>query len=223
MRRAKTRGFTLIELLVVIAIIAILAAILFPVFARARESARNANCQSNLKQIGSALNMYAQDYDGMYVRYGGTLLWSEKIEPYVKNSGVFLCPNKGGWTTTTPCSENNHPPESEFRQKGKGISYGYNNFTETYGEVNGVSGSQGFGLGYGYSDAQIHLPADTIAVGDAVCPRWRGKDHVDNFNSGSKSYLRHTDGANFLFVDGHVKWLKKLRYCQFDPGRTADW
>jgi len=86
----KRRGFTLIELLVVIAIIAILAAILFPVFARARENARKANCASNLKQIGLAILAYAQDYDEMLPKYSLKNVpttandWHEVIDPYIK-------------------------------------------------------------------------------------------------------------------------------------------
>ena len=91
----KQKGFTLIELLVVIAIIAILAAILFPVFARARENARKSTCQSNLKQIGLAAMQYTQDYDETLVHYnlaniGG---WDKMLEPYLKNTGVLRCPS----------------------------------------------------------------------------------------------------------------------------------
>src|SRR5687767_7475687 len=97
------RGFTLIELLVVIAILAILAAILFPVFAQAREKSRQASCFSNLKQIGLAYHMYAQDHDEAIVpganhnaRYKETdprCWWYGLLEPYVKNEGVFRCPS----------------------------------------------------------------------------------------------------------------------------------
>ena len=120
--RKQQQGFTLIELLVVIAIIAILAAILFPVFATARESARKTSCLSNLKQTGLALLMYAQDYDEQLVPWhtgtdinGGTvagapfidsenfdLAWDRVIQPYVKNSFLTGCPSdrsaKTGWT-----------------------------------------------------------------------------------------------------------------------------
>jgi prepilin-type N-terminal cleavage/methylation domain len=94
--RNKQRAFTLIELLVVIAIIAILAAILFPVFAQAREKARQASCSSNLKQIGTAIAMYVQDYEETYppgMDACWTRAWPSMVEPYVKNIEVFSCPS----------------------------------------------------------------------------------------------------------------------------------
>ena len=103
MRLLKGRkGFTLIELLVVIAIIAILAAILFPVFAQAREKARQATCQSNLKQLGLAMRMYTEDYDGMFIssyifpngwRVCPHYIWPDFVQPYIKNWQVFSCPS----------------------------------------------------------------------------------------------------------------------------------
>ncbi|MFW5868483.1 MAG: prepilin-type N-terminal cleavage/methylation domain-containing protein, partial [Armatimonadota bacterium] len=100
------KGFTLIELLVVIAIIAILAAILFPVFARAREKARQTSCLSNVKQLGLSLNMYAQDYDETLVPSrgktgaGSWCVWTHYTEPYRKNDQLLMCPTsrgKYGW------------------------------------------------------------------------------------------------------------------------------
>jgi len=90
------KGFTLIELLVVIAIIAILAAILFPVFARAREKARQTSCLSNLKQLALGGLMYAQDYDERFVtyRYPDPYYWPDKIEPYLKNAQILRCPSR---------------------------------------------------------------------------------------------------------------------------------
>src|SRR5512142_1907301 len=103
------RGFTLIELLVVIAIIAILAAILFPVFAQAREKARGVSCLSNFRQLGTAFQMYLQDYDEVVLpRYracpstgpaatpNAPLLWTDTIQPYVKNKQIFICPSASG-------------------------------------------------------------------------------------------------------------------------------
>src|SRR5215213_5115626 len=93
------KAFTLIELLVVIAIIAILAAILFPVFARARENARRASCQSNLKQIGLGITQYAQDYDekiparAYFYSPGLYTTWSQIIEPYTKSVQILQCPS----------------------------------------------------------------------------------------------------------------------------------
>src|SRR5471030_2646577 len=97
----RTQGFTLIELLVVIAIIAILAAILFPVFAQAREKARQITCVSNEKQIDLAVLMYAQDYDETYpIAWGFEGPWYQTIDPYIKNSGAaagYAATEKGVW------------------------------------------------------------------------------------------------------------------------------
>jgi prepilin-type N-terminal cleavage/methylation domain-containing protein len=111
-RHPSRAGFTLIELLVVIAIIAILAAILFPVFARARESARRTSCLSNMKQIGLALGMYLQDYDEIFPP-GGLKVWEAtkktdrnllaiQLQPYAKNNPVFHCLSDTGWSTFKP-------------------------------------------------------------------------------------------------------------------------
>jgi prepilin-type N-terminal cleavage/methylation domain-containing protein len=111
----RHQGFTLIELLVVIAIIAILAAILFPVFAQAREKARAATCLSNLKQVGMATRMYTQDYDEVLVPsylYNSTTTWKwwwDLLQPYVKNMDVFVCPS--GFDFDTHATERGVPAQ----------------------------------------------------------------------------------------------------------------
>ena len=121
-------GFTLIELLVVIAIIAILAAILFPVFQKVRENARKTACLSNLKQIGLSITQYTQDYDEHYPTGGAGVLgqgWAGTVYPYIKSTGVFLCPDD----PTTPQKNGNITSYP--------VSYGANlNFTRTDGGGN---------------------------------------------------------------------------------------
>src|SRR5579862_8527959 len=92
---ASRKGFTLIELLVVIAIIAILAAILFPVFAKVREKARQTTCLSNLKQLGLAFSQYNEDYDETFTKsvWGSSQGWAGQVYPYIKSTGAFTCPD----------------------------------------------------------------------------------------------------------------------------------
>jgi len=203
----KRAGFTLIELLVVIAIIAILAAILFPVFARARENARKSTCQSNLKQIGMGLMQYCQDYDECYpdARYGSNPspypLIYEALVPYLKNNMIWICPSKGGLMrggTTTPYTYNG-------RQFPVSPNYGWNQLLAAR------------------SMAEVTAVAETAAVADCSHPLWI--DHVGRIawaNSGDSvlypasgtqadymkdAYSRHSGGENIAWADGHVKWM----------------
>ncbi|MBM3460341.1 MAG: DUF1559 domain-containing protein [Armatimonadetes bacterium] len=175
-RPASRRGFTLIELLVVIAIIAILAAILFPVFAQAREKARAIQCVSNLKQIGLAIRMYQQDYDEMvvpgysYREARRTLLWyPDLLDTYVKNPLVFTCPSRSNITTNIrgllPVGRGPNFRELQW-------SYGFNNSWECCGLTaadNPVGSFRGDSLGRYYPypiEASFERPADTISLVD---------------------------------------------------------
>jgi len=182
----KQKGFTLIELLVVIAIIAILAAILFPVFARARENARKTNCQSNLKQIGLAFMQYAQDYDETLVHYNLTNVgnWMKMLEPYLKNTGVLRCPSA---------------PQSAS------VCYGYNHYYLGNGSASST-----------YTMASVQNPAETVAFADGawddtgaqVGRVYINSPHQTTYDYTARPAWRHGDGANVTFVDGHVKWYK---------------
>ncbi|RYG61182.1 DUF1559 domain-containing protein [bacterium] len=128
MKHLQTRkAFTLIELLVVIAIIAILAAILFPVFGRARENARRSSCQSNLKQIGLGVMQYVQDYDEKYPksRGGGNQAlpgtWFTDVQPYLKSKQIFQCPSDSSTTRSGSTGRYNGDTTQYLHS-----SYGYN-------------------------------------------------------------------------------------------------
>jgi len=213
---ARSAGFTLVELLVVIAIIAILASILFPVFARARENARRTSCLSNLKQIGLGIMMYVQDYDETYPRYeqlkdGSTTdkwLWRETVQPYVKSDKqLFTCPsspggaNEGGYgansaimvsRTATPVKLAAVPGAANTYML---MDYGQWHFSAANVRattVNNASYLPGIGTVRGLSSSQC--PTHTNAF-------------YDKFESDCMSG-RHFLGVNMAFADGHAKWLK---------------
>jgi prepilin-type N-terminal cleavage/methylation domain-containing protein/prepilin-type processing-associated H-X9-DG protein len=204
----RTKGFTLIELLVVIAIIAILAAILFPVFAKAREKARQTSCLSNTRQLGNGLMMYVQDYDERFMnshysftQTNGYLFWFERILPYVKNAQIFNCPSAPqdtqfhAWGT---------PPDFV----GKVVKYGSN------GQV--LVGSNNV-----LALASLTHPAETMVIGDAYhqSPPGAAQFAAANECAGTPgcgcgtnhpadgTKARHNGGSNLVFCDGHAKWV----------------
>jgi prepilin-type N-terminal cleavage/methylation domain-containing protein/prepilin-type processing-associated H-X9-DG protein len=225
MRRCQDhRGFTLIELLVVIAIIAILAAILFPVFAQAREKARQAVCLSNEKQIGTAIMMYAQDYGEMYPIYDyypkEDVYWYDMINPYVKassnRSSIFRCPSVSGLATAVNTSG--------------GYAANYLHVIQYAPQFNNSKTYKW----YSPADdgpcpmARLSRPAETIMIGDSevecgkgqgggwaalYCPielpggpTWASPNCVDKTWGLAK---RHSGGGNFLMADGHARWMRR--------------
>jgi prepilin-type N-terminal cleavage/methylation domain-containing protein/prepilin-type processing-associated H-X9-DG protein len=200
------RGFTLIELLVVIAIIAILAAILFPVFARAREKARQTSCLSNVKQLTLGCLMYAQDYDemlpaGRVQHYPATCdnnskaFWQHVVFPYVSNTQIFQCPSNSALRTTC----------GRFYTWADAMA-----ITNNYG-IN----CRGFGTSGGLSMGSIPMPAEAyylLCGYNAGGGWWRGFRAAYNTCS-QDQYFRdiHNGGINIGLADGHAKWLSSER------------
>jgi len=217
--RATRSGFTLIELLVVIAIIAILAAILFPVFARARENARRSSCSSNLRQIGLAIKQYIQDYDerypGLFSDEGGTEIgWAQNIQPYAKNLQLFQCPSEASPNGSVyKFAPNPYPNNSSF------TDYYYNeNFTNRIDDLGDLTTDRS-----GIVDAELSHPTVTVVLGEGHSGGWAysrktteedpGKlwddvHGVDPDSTAAAPHVRHLEGGNYVFGDGHVKWLK---------------
>ncbi len=211
MKFRSRKAFTLIELLVVIAIIAILAAILFPVFARAREAARKTSCINNLRQIGTAIQMYSQDYDESLpsgvlgsAGIGSTPAWSQYgwsyiftlLDPYTKNTGIYGCPSATGSMVG--------PAGNQIK-----VSYGYSEYLYDVGR--GWSKEAAL-AGSRHGVANIAVIADSRFAG--IFNDW------DNGNTGNATYPtnflarvalangatpRH-EGSNFVFADGHAKF-----------------
>lgn len=228
--KSERRAFTLIELLVVIAIIAILAAILFPVFAQAREKARQTSCLSNMKQIGTAALMYAQDYDERTPRnwYGPLdtgpeattapgdaperYKWMDALQPYVKSAQIFTCP-----------SASNLPyiPRTALKPGETTRKYGSYSYNRAYGQFD----IEADGTPAGKPLAQIVIPADTVWFAEAPGGgpydfdfRWPdvasnpivGKTApriLQDANAPQIQYIieRHQQKTNVLWCDGHAK------------------
>lgn len=219
MRNRRDGGFTLIELLVVIAIIAILAAILFPVFARAREKARQTSCLSNLKQLNLGVMMYLQDYDEvfpplMYASATGAITMYDVVTPYVKNNQIAKCPSKnaaikvfagGAYVSPSngdvgmdmhllaPLNPDPHysygPNERLIHTLEGGASYWYPLSLAAVGSVAEVPLVYE-AVGHNHGNAQVTGPIDNSTI------------------NGWGPARRHNEGLNIGFVDGHAKWSK---------------
>ncbi len=212
-RSHRRGGFTLIELLVVIAIIAILAAILFPVFSKAREKARMASCQSNLKQLALALRMYTNDWDertpihkwpeaGRDWRYGR---WYLQLFPYVKNKQIYACPSRDGWSPGHwAIAPGWNPPVR--------VNYGHN-------WMNAKPLGQ---LVQEYDVARLAAIADS-SHGDMVtalrCAYAKVCGCYCHHERANPKYALHLGGSNIAYWDGHVKWIK----CSLIQSRCGDY
>jgi prepilin-type N-terminal cleavage/methylation domain-containing protein/prepilin-type processing-associated H-X9-DG protein len=228
------RGFTLIELLVVIAIIAILAAILFPVFARARENARRSSCISNMKQIGLGILQYSQDYDEQMVILGNpgnsttpcTSPWGERVQPYMKSKQVFRCPSNSDTVgnQVVACSDPDNRIYNDY--VGNGANY-----------MTASSGGFGFdrpmdevqwdtGVFRTTAIAKLNEPAQTIMVAEYDGTGNRPNIASTSSTNGMFDFTSHLGTTNFLFVDGHVKSMKPTRtliYPTTAPGAVNMW
>jgi prepilin-type N-terminal cleavage/methylation domain-containing protein/prepilin-type processing-associated H-X9-DG protein len=170
----RSKAFTLIELLVVIAIIAILAAILFPVFAQAREKARQISCVSNQKQLSTAVLMYAQDYDETFpysdwwdsYQNDGTHGWVNQIQPYVKNLPVFKCPSDGKGLTPAPDSSGWCGVFISYVGNASHIGWNgtYSPAVGPIGYFDGNSPNMGWMEQGGVAMSRMTRPADTILL-----------------------------------------------------------
>ena len=212
-------GFTLIELLVVIAIIALLASILFPVFARARENARRATCQSNLKQIGIAIMQYTQDNDeDMPYTSDASGTWQVVIQFYIKSTQAFTCPDASSsarlnYFANDASSDGNGNGVAPWCQQG---TYGGNWACGQYGFHGYFAPMRYAADGIPSALSQIPWPSQLILVGEDRDPNGYPDlisntfDEVISSTDHRGPWSGHMRTSNYLFVDGHVKALTPI-------------
>jgi prepilin-type N-terminal cleavage/methylation domain-containing protein len=212
MMHSTRRGFTLIELLVVIALIAILAAILFPVFAKAREKARQTSCNSNLKQLSMAVSQYSQEYDDLYPPGaddgGGANRWYLKIDPFVRSDNLFKCPSKAKLVRGYGCLDN-------ISGWNRGLStYEVRTPTATAYLVD-AGQCQPAVVGNNDPTSWADLEVDATDWQWVAPTNWLGQGEHYTSDDGTGSFLRrpvnrHTECIEVAYCDGHVK-LEKPR------------
>jgi prepilin-type N-terminal cleavage/methylation domain-containing protein/prepilin-type processing-associated H-X9-DG protein len=212
----KKTGFTLIELLVVIAIIAILAAILFPVFASAQEKARSMSCLSNAKELATAVNSYVDDNNGTFpkacISYDPSNFWFQAIDKYVKNKRIYICP-----TLTKNKKQTDY---HVGRTGGYNCCYGWNIGVVKWTYNGATYNWNTSGLGYYYGDnvpavrvSDVPKSSKTIMLGDMSPYKNSGFENymylsIDT-NSDDLTPSLHNGGGNYAFVDGHAKWISQ--------------
>ena len=216
----RRRGFTLIELLVVVAIIAILAAILFPVFSRAREQARQVRCANNMRQIATAMLTYANDYEGVLpglnafsrdcYNVNGELT-SGAMFPYVKEKGIFTCPSE--WKR----NQGPNVPDNAFT-----YSYTINGWVTPAPDKPGRAGNRGLADSTGEAVADFPNPARTVLLVDenTRLGDWGIIINDQLFIWLDKTARRHHGHANLVFLDGHTTQVDGM--LQWDTARWPD-
>lgn len=234
------RAFTLIELLVVIAIIAILAAILFPVFAQAREKARATSCLSNTKQLGLGIMQYVQDYDETYPQGGFSASnqgpaaaaidrWYKIVAPYTKNTVIRACPSAKTKVVATTNYGTNYGIHGDICKYGaSGLSLAAIN--NTAGTLL-LSDAQNIDLNTANrADTSTWLNAEpnTLVDWDVKGLRFTGGTSyfttATNTNSNNRwPSPRHTGGTNVAYCDGHSKWMKIEQLTGVNPSRRDGW
>jgi len=213
--RPHRRAFTLIELLVVISIIAVLAAILFPVFAQVREKARATDCGSNMRQIGMAAGMYFTDWEGrLFFHHAGLeeITWAGRLAPYTRSNKLYVCKSDPATALVNPNSGEVYRPSYLLN------AYFTHNFPPDAPEDAETPLNQ-----YSQDDPRMASPAETVLFCESgITKQGHNQDDYDAWNGLSTveplfNVTRHNKGVNYTFVDGHVAWrpYERVRHMHF--------